>query len=466
MVLLSSLINIVVFCPLLIQPSLAAITGRYANVTMNRLIPPTKDPWYRAPDNFAAAQRGDVMKVRRAPGDLRKKLKNLKAHDQILYRTSNAAGDPSWAVTTVLAPKVPDPTWPSAVSYQMPYNTVNLDESPSYLLSTVSTDIRYDALDRMLERGWVVIIPDYQGPNAIFGAGKCAGRATLDSMRGFHSVCMSRYGLAYEKLSFIAWGYSGGALASAWAYLQKPEYAAPLSKPLQSYVIGGLPADLPETILGLDGTENTGIALSLISGLMQEYRQVNGTIQLAAKTAGPFNVTVFDAVRTQTQTETMAAYAYHNLSDYFEGGINRVMSQLRKTGFEKDLSLRAKMPPVIPQDQNQNFLFYHGVQDRIASIGHVEHLLRKTWCKHKNVIELQRNHEGGHLEAGDAGIDAALEWIARRILDLSKTFALEKVYPEDQKIYYKNEQCYFHDVAAQGTYSEMDGYLDEESGGS
>ncbi|TQV91929.1 hypothetical protein V2A60_005976 [Cordyceps javanica] len=396
------------------------------------------------------------MKIRFAPGNLTSKLKYLARSDQILYRTSDTNDDPTWAVSTVLVPKKWERTLPGVVSYQMSYDSACIDSSPSYQLATALDGIRYDVLDKMLDRGWHVSIPDYEGPFASFGAGRMAGELTLDSMRAFEFVSNGRYGVSSEKLHFAAWGYSGGALATAWSYLRKIEHAVPIKKKLRSYVIGGLPVDLLAALNAWDGTEAAGTALNAISGLMNEYPVVNDTIQLAAKTTGPFNITVFDRVKTQTFKESKAEYEFQNLSNYFVDGLNQVVGQLRAEKFDRKIAL-TKLPAVEPLDLPQHFLVYHAVDDKIAPIEDVDNLMYKHWCKSRNVIDLHRNHEGGHVETGDAGVDVAMDWIAKRFEYLFRV----QDNPTDLDLWEDPQpRCDVREVSYKPSLEDMDGYID------
>lgn len=425
---------------------------------VTKSLPPSKDPWYSAPKSYAFAQRGDVMKIRIAPGNLTAKLKNLKRSDQIIYRTADTNDFATWSVTTVLSPKTLDPNWPSAVSYQIGYASANIDSSPSYMLSTASGNIRYDILDRMLEKGWVIIIPDYQGPNSVFGAGKFAGHAVLDSIRAVRSISVARYGLEYTTMSIISWGYSGGALATAWSHLLISGYAVDLIPYLTSFVMGGLPVNILSMIQALNGTKDAGVAISAISGLMQEYPHINGTIQLAAKTTGPFNITAFDAVRTQTYAESTAAYANHSLEDYFSDGFNKVLGQLRRGGFDRDTSLlKRPMPKFDASHRQRTVFFYHAVDDKVAPIEDVMYLLHKKWCSHLHTIEIQRNHEGGHVEAEHASMDTILEWMARRFLQLWKEWDFINIDGTGLTEYSQIDQCTIHEISAVSTWDPKGG---------
>lgn len=108
-------------------------------------LPPTLDPWYRAPSTpWATTPPGTVLKIRAAPL-LNRTIGNALTAYQILYRTTDSQHDASWAVTTLLVPvwqarcssSTPHLCAHAVLSYQIPYDTCNVDASPSYGLNVV-----------------------------------------------------------------------------------------------------------------------------------------------------------------------------------------------------------------------------------------------------------------------------------------------------------------------------------------
>ncbi|OAR00916.1 hypothetical protein LLEC1_00617 [Akanthomyces lecanii] len=405
------------------QTTSAAPTRQAANETAGaEALPPSRDPWYRAPVNFTASPHGAYLKQRVTPGNLTSMLKHLQLTHQIMYRYDDTWGKPTWAVTTVLSPKTNDVSAPNFVTYQAPYHSANIDGSPSYLLSIGSPDIEWHVLDRMLENGWHVSLPDYEGPNASYGAGKMAGHAVLDAMHAVHNAAPGLYGVDFQFMRHIAWGYSGGALATAWAFREGGSYLKTIidDKRFNHFVIGGFSKDPIDMIKRLDGHEEAGMALHAISGLMSAFRHINGTIKLAAKTSGPFNVTVFDRVKTMSRAETKREFARQNLSDYFVNGLDHVVKELRghqpreqRLDFPKGLKLDSL---VIGRDRRtKKLLVFHGVYDELAPIEKVDEFVKKgNWCHSSIVIYYYRNHVGGHLENQHLALETTITWMKNR----------------------------------------------------
>ncbi len=109
----------------------------------------------------------------------------------ILYATTDSQYKPSWAVTTFYVPSKPNGT--ALLSYQVPYDSADLDDSPSYSVYSGSiSDLRI--WGPILGQGWFLNVPDYEGPLASFTAGVQSGHATIDSVRAV--LLRSKFGIA------------------------------------------------------------------------------------------------------------------------------------------------------------------------------------------------------------------------------------------------------------------------------
>ena len=73
-----------------------------------------------------------------------------------------------------------------------------------------------------LAEGWVVSVPDHEGPDGLWGAPMEPGYRVLDGLRA--ALSFDRFGLAPGSKVGL-WGYSGGGLASAWAAEAHADYA-------------------------------------------------------------------------------------------------------------------------------------------------------------------------------------------------------------------------------------------------
>jgi hypothetical protein len=104
-----------------------------------------------------------------------------------LYRTTDALGNATAAVTTVLIPHNADPK--KLVSYQVIQDSTGLDCGFSYKIQNPITkpdivpQIETFFMDALLQRGWYVAAPDYEGLDSMFGVGRMAGHAVLDGKK-------------------------------------------------------------------------------------------------------------------------------------------------------------------------------------------------------------------------------------------------------------------------------------------
>ncbi|MFI9504419.1 lipase family protein [Nocardia sp. NPDC052566] len=223
---------------------------------------PTPDPdaFFTAPADLEARAPGDVVRTRKIDSGPYVGTTGW----QIAFRSTNSAGHPIMAATTVLLPN--GVRNPPLVSYQALINSLGSKCNPSR--SMFNGELQ-DAVGAMLpvSRGWAISLPDYLGPTVAYGAAKLSGMVTLDSVRAVQRA--TELGLADSKVAIA--GYSGGGMASAWAGALQPTYAPELK--LAAVVAGGIPADLEQMALslGFEPHPGFGLAFAAAMGLEREY---------------------------------------------------------------------------------------------------------------------------------------------------------------------------------------------------
>jgi secretory lipase len=88
----------------------------------------------------------------------------------------------------------------------------------------------------MLERGWATSIPDFEGTQMHYGAGRIAAHVVLDAIRATYNF--QPPGIGPANPVGLA-GYSGGGQGTAWAVEQQPSYAPELH--ITAAAPGGVP---------------------------------------------------------------------------------------------------------------------------------------------------------------------------------------------------------------------------------
>ncbi|KAI2629248.1 LIP-domain-containing protein [Hypomontagnella submonticulosa] len=292
---------------------------------------PSRDSWYTAPPDFEVSTPGTILRARTVPGGPAI-LSNASAVYHILYRTTGSRYQPTWAVTTLLIPKKPfvSPSGHNALlSYQIAYNTPNIDFGPSYRIFQPARENSYGIptdhkkVDVMLDRGWFINIPDFEGPQAAFSATVLAGHATLDAIRAVLSLIRTPGILlpnSANKFKYAMWGYSGGSLASEKAAELQVQYAPELSAGFVGAALGGLVSNLGAVFGVTNKTAYTGNLVLILLGIMNEYPEVDAYIRSRLKTDGPHNAAAFLKGREMDSLLAFNAYGGQDLYDYFVGG--------------------------------------------------------------------------------------------------------------------------------------------------
>lgn len=224
------------------------------------------DPFYHSVAGVAGKAPGDVLQVRPMPAPLG--MVNVNAW-QVQYRSTNSAGAPITAVTTVLAPQNKAPNGP-LLSYQPIINALGMQCAPSQALWNGDPNVALKeapALNLVLQRGWTVAIPDHLGPTSAYGAAKLGGQITLDGIRAVQRVPQLQ--LAGSPIGLA--GYSGGGMATGWAAALAPNYAPELK--IAGIAMGGVPMNIRKMAEGLGYNSHPafGLAFAAALGLEREY---------------------------------------------------------------------------------------------------------------------------------------------------------------------------------------------------
>jgi hypothetical protein len=224
---------------------------------------PDKDPFYKAPVGFEAATPGTVLRSREV------NLFGVKAF-QLLFRSSNTFDQPIVAVTTFAQPPTP---WTGTgarplVSYQMAIDGLGSQCNPSYQLQQGSSSEEETAA-AMLAKGWAVNVPDHEGEDMEYGAGRNGAHAVLDSIRALYNFTSAKVG-PENPLGLI--GYSGGGQATAWTLEQQPSYAPELH--IAAAAPGGIPVDLKEVASYNNGQPSFALVLAAAQGVDRAYPEM------------------------------------------------------------------------------------------------------------------------------------------------------------------------------------------------
>lgn len=213
---------------------------------------PHDDPFYGYGTPPGGSNHGDVLSSRSVQDTLTD-VKALLAGatttfsapaTQVLYRTQNELGDPAQTVTTVFKPAGASR---GVVAYLSFYDGLGDSCDPSYTLQSPSAGMEAAVIGTLIESGYTVTVPDFEGETHDWAAGHEAGWSTLDAIKATESS------LSLPATTPVGlMGYSGGSIAGDWASELAGSYAPELK--LVGTAIGGVPAKLDDVMRYVDGS--------------------------------------------------------------------------------------------------------------------------------------------------------------------------------------------------------------------
>ncbi|MFB4312301.1 lipase family protein [Actinomadura sp. GTD37] len=346
-------------------------------------VPPDQDPFYSAPGNIGTYAPGQVVasrKITPKAGD----LADTADAWQISYRTNDSHDRAELTVTTLLVPRK---AWTGgggrpAVSVQAAEDSTGTQCAPSYGISSGSLVAASSVLFAapLLDKGWAVAMPDFEGPKSVFMAGPQAGHAVLDGIRAVKNFGTGGVGTGDQ---WALNGYSGGAQATGWAAELQPSYAPDVK--LAGVTMGGTPADPGAVARSLDGGLFSGFEAAATVSLDTEFPEAG--IQNLLNDKG--RQAMADA-RNKCVTDLLTGFPFKKLADYSTVpdplSVPSVAAMLKKNTMGSD----APAAPVFN---------YHANTDEIVPVGQADALV-KAWCSKGATVQTVRDAIGEHaLEA-------------------------------------------------------------------
>jgi hypothetical protein len=224
-------------------------------VAASGVLTPAHDPFYRYTGKTPLAKiaHGTALKERSVTLGLATTGTPLPA-EQILYRTTDAVGNPAISVTTVVMP-LTGTVVPKVAAYLSFYDALTSLCDPSYTeqggdpgtLNGSTADIEQALVEALRTSGDIVTIPDFEDERLDYVAGTESGMSTLDSIAATLSV------LDLSNATPIGlMGYSGGSIAADWASELAPGYAPHLN--IVGTAMGGIPVDLAHNLRYINGS--------------------------------------------------------------------------------------------------------------------------------------------------------------------------------------------------------------------
>lgn len=358
---------------------------------------PATDPFFVAPADLAELTPGTVIRKRKVSvnlvggGGLGVPLVLASAY-QILVRSTDAKDRPAAVTATLLVPVFGARR--QLLAYQPATDSLGAKCEPSYTLQTgEEKEAAFMALG--LAKGLTVVVPDHQGPRHAYAAGRMAGHAVLDSIRGALATPEAKLAGAGTRVGMV--GYSGGAIATGWAAELHPTYAAELN--VTGVVSGGTPADLELAGSLMDGSVSGGLFLGASVGMMREYPELKSILN-------DKGLAMVEAIKDECSGDLALNHAFASVKDYSDhpDPLRTPVAQTVLADNKMGIGSTAPRAPV---------LLWHSKFDELIPHPAAAELYQR-WCDRDGRVQLVTDYTSEHVTGAAVMAPEALLWLFDR----------------------------------------------------
>ncbi|KAL4888135.1 secretory lipase-domain-containing protein [Aspergillus ambiguus] len=401
-------------CLLLLFHLVTSCTGHPSTFKRkDSIILPRADPFYDPPPGYQDTAPGTILGYREVPHPIAAiepfKLR-LAGSYQVLYRSSDTFGNPTATVTTVLVPENADTS--KLLSYQIPEDAASPACAPSLVLqigpthSDILSKLSYEShtvlFEAALEKGWVVSIPDFEGPRAAFLANRRAGHAVLDGIRAV--LKSTNFTGVSSDMSVSMWGYSGGSLATGFAAELQPSYAPDLDNIVVGAVIGGVIGDIETVTYTVNKGPFVGLNFGGFNGIAQEYPDIRNLIQQQL-VDDPAKREKFEAANRNCFLGNVVEYAFDDCLAYFKDWNILGYPQFQQAFKDNNLGSRTPAMPIFA---------YKGYLDEISPSSGTEAIVSK-YCASGAAVDYKNVLTHEHVLLQMDGFLEPFAWLEKRM---------------------------------------------------
>jgi fermentation-respiration switch protein FrsA (DUF1100 family) len=370
--------------------------------------PAAAQDFYTPPDTLPL-NNGDVIRSEPAVFylDPLRTLRSPATARRIMYRSTDAKGRPMAVTGTVLTQDKP---WIGrgqrpVVGFAVGTQGLGDQCAPSRQLAA-GTEYEGAFLSGLLQRGYGVVVPDYQGLGTpgvhTYVVRAATGQAVLDAIRAAQRLDGS--GLPRSGPVALA-GYSQGGGGSAAAAELEPGYAPELD--LRGAYAGAVPAELGSIARFLDGGLYAGFLLYAVNGLYAAYPELDAPGVLNDR-----GDAALAATQGQCVAETIAGYAFTRSSSLTVTGesVDALLQRdpYRSIAAEQRIGDRRPAAPV---------LVVHSRLDDVVPYPQGRDMAR-SWCAKGARVRFDTSFAPTHVGAAAAAYPIALAWLEARFAGL------------------------------------------------
>ncbi len=366
---------------------------------------PAEDPFYEAPMGFELTHPGTVLRSRDVELGFLGLIPQRVNATQLLYRTTDRLGRAQVTATTVLVPPNHSPgDIRPMLSYQCAIDAVSARCFPSHSLRHRAkligcfAQFEYLMIAAALAEGWLVSVPDHEGPHGIWGAPYEPGYYVLDGLRAV--LGSSRFGLASDTQIGL-WGYSGGGLASAWAVEVHAEYAPELN--IAGAVLGSPVGDLGNTFRRLNGSALAALPALVVTALMKTYPHLNRVIEQHTTDEGHALLKRLEGMST---LGAIVRFFKKDMDDMVHPPLEELIAMPEVQHVFEDIKL-GKAIPTTP------VLIVQAVHDSVIGVEDIDELA-DTYTAGGAQVTYHRDKLSGHILLHPMSAPMTMRWLIDR----------------------------------------------------
>lgn len=369
-----------------------------------RAILPADDAFYTAPEGFETAEPGTVLRHREVEVALYGSIPQQVDAWQLLYRTNDLHDNPQVSVTTILMQRGSVAEAPRLLSYQCAIDAVSSVCFPSYALQRGAKawgavpQFEFVLVLHALRRGWVISIPDHEGPDGHWGSPREPGYCTLDAVRA--SLRFAPLGLSYDTPVGL-WGYSGGGLATSWAAEMAETYAPEID--LVGAALGSPVGDPASAFMRLNATLHAGLPTLVVEGLRRTYPDLDRVVREHVNAEG---LALLDSVDDLTTVAAVRKLARHDLDRYIDIPLADLLAKPEILDVFEEIQ-PGRIAPAVPM------LVVQAVHDQIIAIDDVDGQVDRYLDNGAHVTYL-RDRLSEHLSLHPLSAPLTLDWLQDR----------------------------------------------------
>lgn len=366
---------------------------------------PQNDPFYAVPHGISQLRNGTILKSRSVAVSTAGVPLPVRAW-QLEYKSEDVDNRPTAMVTTVMVPTAP---WTRSgtrplVSYQVAEDGAGTQCAASYALdgglaagqSESNAYGETGLIASVLEHGFAVVAPDYEGPDSHFLAAPEEAHGVLDSIRATLVFRPAGFG-TNTRVGMM--GYSGGGYATAVAALYQARYAPELH--LLGAAIGSPAASVKAEVTAFDGTVAGGAIAMSIAALERAYPGAHLDRYLNAAGKQAVAATAHDCLAAAAAREPFGRLeSWEAFPNALE---SRSMMQF----------LSAISPEFMPGNPQIPVLLYHDRTDEFAPVGPALDMVHR-WCHAGTPVQVHVEPVGEHIAYESVGQPLALSWLDGR----------------------------------------------------